>query len=32
MRVVVKQVKKLSDSLHEVLPQAEMVALLSKGG
>ena len=30
MRVVVKQMKKLSDSLTEVLPAAEMVALLSR--
>jgi hypothetical protein len=30
MKVVVKQVKKLSDSLHEVLPAAELVALLSR--
>ena len=30
MRVVVKQFKKLSDSLHEVLPACELVALLSR--
>jgi len=30
MRVVVKQIKKLSDSLHEVLPAAELVALLTR--
>lgn len=30
MRVVVKQVKRLSDSLHEVLPAGELVALLTR--
>ena len=28
MKTIVKQIKKLSDSLNEVLPPAEMVALL----
>jgi len=30
MKTIVKQIKKLSDSLNEVLPPAELVALLSR--